>query len=1140
MPNDIYIYDSDEDDFSTIGVCGPLAPTECTYTFEAGTFGELELSHPKDEPVYGISKWEYLSPGRIIKAQVPIRSDPGVIDYDEWLPGDPIVPGMYYKHTNRYIRTEFKLVTVMEIAKNGLYKMTGSNDRYKAKAKYTALPVTSWGDETIFTKLTEGTKDYKNAKEVVQFQIGPEIVSDTYYYYRNPSTNIVSYALCVLAAKAGTTKSAKGVIDFFNTNYFKAVEDDGYTTISTAMYCPAIKSGTWYYQTINGVKWYAKCKKNRVIGTAITMDSTEGLKYFDWKNKKEQAAFDAWTKKRPVPESFEQYEGYPEIAKGRYYKNGTSYMLCTQSALMGIVTAENVAQYFNVNSSYISVANVESITYAIGKKNAPRGNSIAITNTEYFDYVDQISGYVYWKPNVAIVKDNYYCYADGGLKSYAKCLKTAAKDTCSSFTDPTYFQSIQSARSYVRNLQKVTCKPNRSKNERVGYKKADKKSKSGKYVESGNEYTISKISNDSDAVFIAGTLNSWYPKDLFDWETSTTVTVDENTITTIIPDVSIQDQLFRIYSAEISMSSDSSELKVKARPIVYDLMYNVTTYAGGEDTDQANVRCVDACEGIFANTVEKHGFSIHSDVGDTKVGFDARNMNALNALIDESNGVVGIWKKVELYSNDFDVYVLHQAGINRGLQFVYAKNLTGVTCSEDRTELRTAIRPLGKDKEGQHIYLDGILEKDSPTEAGKRKYCYSKDEKNAKGDYTGTDGKKYHKELSEETTGLTFYRNRSGEIVGSILMPLEPRANIDYPLIAAEEADDATVSDDVDIHMVRGRMVDYVTDKFKKDKIDDIVLEVSVEFQLLGDTDEYKQYKNLDKLFVYDTVKILHKPLGIEAELNCTKIVFDCVLKKIKSSEFGKIKGQTATVASWQISKVDGKKIQNGTVSAGAIDSDGISTQSINGLSAVIETANSLYSVTKNHISSAKTMSGMSIAKLAYPGTNENLLDNWYFYNPANTNGKTEYTDDGESINRWFHYISIARIDYGGLNIISKNGSWGWFTQKIAMDSISMYRGQIVTVSVLCESITGEYYISNSLKHKLLTNGMNCMSFEVDDAYLNSRNIYIETTTTNSDMRIIAMKLEVGSEQTLAHNVNGVWVLNDIPIYEEELNKKGT
>ena len=41
----------------------------------------------------------------------------------------------------------------------------------------------------------------------------------------------------------------------------------------------------------------------------------------------------------------------------------------------------------------------------------------------------------------------------------------------------------------------------------------------------------------------------------------------------------------------------------------------------------------------------------------------------------------------------------------------------------------------------------------------------------------------------------------------------------------------------------------------------------------------------------------------------------------------------------------------------------------------------------------------------------------------------------------------------------------------------------------------------------------------------------------NQAIWIKAVKLEVGSSQTLAHQENGVWVLNDVPNYAEELAK---
>lgn len=44
-------------------------------------------------------------------------------------------------------------------------------------------------------------------------------------------------------------------------------------------------------------------------------------------------------------------------------------------------------------------------------------------------------------------------------------------------------------------------------------------------------------------------------------------------------------------------------------------------------------------------------------------------------------------------------------------------------------------------------------------------------------------------------------------------------------------------------------------------------------------------------------------------------------------------------------------------------------------------------------------------------------------------------------------------------------------------------------------------------------------------------------TVTADGKKLVAVKLEIGSQQTLAHQEDGVWVLNEIPDYGEELTK---
>lgn len=165
---------------------------------------------------------------------------------------------------------------------------------------------------------------------------------------------------------------------------------------------------------------------------------------------------------------------------------------------------------------------------------------------------------------------------------------------------------------------------------------------------------------------------------------------------------------------------------------------------------------------------------------------------------------------------------------------------------------------------------------------------------------------------------------------------------------------------------------------------------------------------------------------------------------------------------------------------------------------------------------------------------NDNLLDNAYFLNPVNQRGQTEYTTSGYTIDRW--YISTSggsvTVDSGGVTI---NGSTNLmsFTQPIEDSTVEYMRGKTVTQSVL--TTTGLYSKSLIVPNEgiidtadFTVDGWNC------DLHKNDFRLY---SFEKIAATIIACKLEIGNVQTLAHQENGAWVLNEIPNYAEELAK---
>jgi len=76
-----------------------------------------------------------------------------------------------------------------------------------------------------------------------------------------------------------------------------------------------------------------------------------------------------------------------------------------------------------------------------------------------------------------------------------------------------------------------------------------------------------------------------------------------------------------------------------------------------------------------------------------------------------------------------------------------------------------------------------------------------------------------------------------------------------------------------------------------------------VEFMRLGDTAEFSQYRNLEKLFLYDLVRVRHPRLGIDVTAEVNRIDWDCLRDRYASIELGSIRRDSAgsRFAPWQI-----------------------------------------------------------------------------------------------------------------------------------------------------------------------------------------------------------------------------------------------
>lgn len=160
----------------------------------------------------------------------------------------------------------------------------------------------------------------------------------------------------------------------------------------------------------------------------------------------------------------------------------------------------------------------------------------------------------------------------------------------------------------------------------------------------------------------------------------------------------------------------------------------------------------------------------------------------------------------------------------------------------------------------------------------------------------------------------------------------------------------------------------------------------------------------------------------------------------------------------------------------------------------------------------------------------KNLLDNWYFGNPINQRGQTSYSANGYTIDRWYtaHSKSYGTliVDRTAGRVTISHDDDGGFVDFI--QTLENPATEIVTLSVLM--LSGNLYSA--------TGTLGSISLNADEIYIRSDepNKVILRCKTGKTISMIAVKLELGTQQTLAHqDADGNWVLNEIPDYGEQL-----
>lgn len=174
--------------------------------------------------------------------------------------------------------------------------------------------------------------------------------------------------------------------------------------------------------------------------------------------------------------------------------------------------------------------------------------------------------------------------------------------------------------------------------------------------------------------------------------------------------------------------------------------------------------------------------------------------------------------------------------------------------------------------------------------------------------------------------------------------------------------------------------------------------------------------------------------------------------------------------------------------------------------------------------------------------SNPNLLDNWYFADPVNQRGQTEYIGVRHAIDRWVMFLNgkLSLVE-GGVLLEQTSSANLSFAQRFEDTSLL---GKQVTISYLVDvsGIKGDFAITglnknyaNKFVYKRYSAGMTGIQLLSGSAVLQEDScygvgIYVYSAAELNSIKLVAAKLELGSQQTLARqDAAGNWVLNDPP-----------
>lgn len=327
------------------------------------------------------------------------------------------------------------------------------------------------------------------------------------------------------------------------------------------------------------------------------------------------------------------------------------------------------------------------------------------------------------------------------------------------------------------------------------------------------------------------------------------------TLPNVIPALTISEQVFRIY--ETSCDETSNTYKVRARHVSYDFATNTLYDCRLENASPKEA--ITALQGTLARDEE---IRILTNLTG-KISADWSFRNPINALLDPDEGLVPRFK-ARLVRNNKEFYILDYSEAPEGITIEYGVNMIGVNWTRSIENTITRIIPVSGDADKGYIYVNngGRIQNGQIINQGKN-YVES--------------------EYADQFEVPRYYI-------------LNCAYEVDQEIENPDGTKEKYTEEDVML-----QMLDDAYDMFALEHVDGVDIQLDVEFVLLGDTEEYKQYRGLQNVSLYDAVKIKTGKSGIDAVAQVTEYEYDCLRKRYNRITLGTVNTFGRRIAGYRV-----------------------------------------------------------------------------------------------------------------------------------------------------------------------------------------------------------------------------------------------